>query len=352
MNIRLAEYKDKLVWDAFVSQREDASPYHRFAWREAVEKSYGHQGHYLMAEESGQIIGVLPLVFMRCPLLYSKVVSLPFCDVGGALAVREDAVQRLNEEALSIAKRLGAGSLEMRCRAEITALRRTDLRSTTRTDKVSMILPLPGSSASLWEGFKSKLRSQVRKAEKNNLTFSWGDKNDRVNFYDVFSKNMRELGSPVHSRRWIDAVLDGFGQQAHMGLVYHANKPVGAGIILCQGRAVSIPWASTLREYNQFSPNMLLYWNFLQFAADTGYNQFDFGRSTIGEGTYKFKAQWGAEPQTLHWHTVQLSHPPVVKEAEATLSDGSRERLASLWAMLPLWIANFLGPLLRRHISL
>lgn len=352
MNIRLAENKDREVWDAFVSEREEASPYHRFAWREAVEKSYGHQGHYLVAEEGGRIVGVLPLIFMRFPLLYSKVVSLPFCDVGGALAARDDVAQRLYDEVLSIAKRLGAGSLEIRCRAGIAAMQRAGLSATTRTDKVSMILTLPGSSAALWDGFKSKLRSQVRKAEKNNLTFSWGEKNDRADFYDVFSKNMRELGSPVHSRAWIDAVLDGFGEKARMGLVYHANKPIGAGIILCQGKKVSIPWASTLRGYNQFSPNMLLYWNFLNFAADAGYTQFDFGRSTISEGTYKFKAQWGAEPQTLHWHTVQLSHPPAMKEAEATLTDGSRERLASLWAMLPLWVANFLGPLLRRHISL
>ncbi len=353
MNIRLAENTDKEGWDDFVSAHKDATAYHLFAWRAAVEKAYGHQGHYLMAEENGQVVGLLPLFFMRFPLLYRKVVSLPFCDVGGALAVREDVAQRLYDEALAITERLGAGSLEVRCRAELPALQRTGLHSTTRTDKVSMLLKLPGSSEALWEGFKSKLRSQVRKAEKNNLTFSWGDKNDRGDFYAVFSKNMRELGSPVHSRGWIDAVLDGFGHQARLGLVYHETKPVGAGIILCQGRKVSIPWASTLREYNQFSPNMLLYWNFLQFAADTGCNQFDFGRSTIGEGTYKFKAQWGTEPHTLYWHTVYLRPGAKVTPTEATETNNrKRELAANLWSRLPLWLANILGPVLRRHISL
>lgn len=352
MIIRLAENKDKAAWDAFVSERDDATPYHRFAWREAVSKAYGHQGHYLIAEEDGRIVGLLPLVLMRCPLLYQKVVSLPFCDVGGALASDAGIAQRLYAEALSMAKRLNAGSLEIHCRSELAALWQSGLHCTTGTDKVSMVLGLPGSSTALWNGFKSKLRSQVRKAEKNNLTFSWGEKKDRGDFYVVFSQNMRELGSPVHARGWIDAVLDGFGQQARMGLVYHETKPVGAGIILCQGSQVSIPWASTLRDYNHLSPNMLLYWNFLQFAADSGYSVFDFGRSTIGEGTYKFKAQWGAGPQILYWHTVHLGRRPVAKTANTDLAKGNRERLASLWAMLPQWAANFMGPLLRRHISL
>ena len=77
MNIRLAENTDKEVWDAFVSAHEEATAYHLFAWRAAVEKAYGHQGHYLMAEENGQVVGVLPLVFMRFPLLYRQMVSLP-----------------------------------------------------------------------------------------------------------------------------------------------------------------------------------------------------------------------------------------------------------------------------------
>ena len=353
MIIRLADNRDKAAWDAFVSNHEEATPYHRFAWREAVEKAYGHQGHYLIAEEDGRIIGVSPLIFMRCPLLYRKLVSLPFCDLGGILATRDDAVQGLYHEAIAIAKSLSASTLELRCRAEITDLPHTDLPCSTRTDKVSMVLNLPSSATALWDGSKSKLRSQVRKAEKNELSFSWGEKNDRKDFYDVFSKNMRELGSPVHSRAWIDAVLNGFGPQARTGLVYHNKKPVGAGIILCQGRTVSIPWASTLREYNSFSQNMLLYWNFLQFAADNGYNQFDFGRSTLDEGTYRFKAQWGAEPQKLLWHTIYFDQPAAAaQEANPASSSSTRERLAKLWGMQPLWMANLLGPLLRRHISL
>lgn len=137
-----------------------------------------------------------------------------------------------------------------------------------------------------------------------------------------------------------------------MGLIYKDETPIGCGIILMTGKQVSIPWASTLRRYNNLSPNMLLYWNFLKYAADTGHNLFDFGRSTLGEGTYKFKAQWGAEPHTLYWHTAHTGCQLSKSDNAADKSNGNRELLASLWARMPLWAANVLVPLLRRHISL
>ena len=47
---------------------------------------------------------------------------------------------------------------------------------------------------------------------------------------------------------------------------------------------------------------MLLYWSLLEYSSDHGYTTFDFGRSSVEASTYRFKAQWGAEPHQLHWH--------------------------------------------------
>lgn len=351
MLVRSATDTDRFKWDAFVSAHEQSSPYHLWAWKAAVEKAYGHRGHYLIAEEYGEVAGVLPMVLMEFPLIYRQAVSLPFCDVGGILAANAEAGRQLVTEALAHCRNIKAGSLELRSHDEAAPLPAEE-HCTARSDKVSMLLQLPAGSENLWDGFKSKLRSQIRKAEKNGLVFKWGEKEDRDDFYAVFSRNMRELGSPVHSRCWIAAVLDNFGANARMGLVCKDELPIGAGIILSNGKTVSIPWASTLRDYNQLSPNMLLYWNFLRYAADSGHGCFDFGRSTFGEGTYKFKAQWGAEPKRLHWHTVHFAARP----RESGIADGTpghdRQRLALLWSKLPLFAANLFGPLLRRHVSL
>lgn len=49
---------------------------------------------------------------------------------------------------------------------------------------------------------------------------------------------------------------------------------------------------------------MLLYWAMLEYACDQGYRQFDFGRSTPGEGTCRFKEQWGAKSHQLYWYQL------------------------------------------------
>jgi hypothetical protein len=70
LNIRLATDNDQPKWDAYVASHPDAGPYHLYAWKTAVEKSYGHKGLYLMAEDtdSGFVVGVLPLILFRLPM--------------------------------------------------------------------------------------------------------------------------------------------------------------------------------------------------------------------------------------------------------------------------------------------
>ncbi|OGR04719.1 MAG: hypothetical protein A2511_10360 [Deltaproteobacteria bacterium RIFOXYD12_FULL_50_9] len=350
--IWLAAPEDKNRWDDFVGNHPEATPYHLFSWKEAVEKAYRHKSQYLLAEENGIIAGILPMFFMRLPFVHTQLVSLPFCDVGGILAKDEETEKLLLTSAIKIAEKSKAGSIEFRTRRQALLPAVKELTMSCRADKVSMFLPLPGSSEALWESFKSKLRSQVRKAEKNNLVFKWGEKSDRKTFYEVFSRNMLELGSPVHSRKFIDAVLESYGPRARMGLVYSEKKAIGAGIILALGQQVCIPWASTLRQYNNLAPNMFLYWHFLQYAADAGAYWFDFGRSTLGEGTFKFKAQWGAEPRQLYWHRLDFTGRQRSNQQPSAGSNGARERVAALWSRLPLPVANAIGPILRRHISL
>ena len=121
-------------------------------------------------------------------------------------------------------------------------------------------------------------------------------------FYAVFSRNMRDLGTPVYSQRWFAAILDAFPDRTRVFVVRHGGKPVAAAMLVGDRKHLEIPWASSLRDFNSIGVNMLLYWNVLEYACAQGYEVFDFGRSTMDSGTFKFKSQWGAQPQQLYWH--------------------------------------------------
>ena len=348
MNIRQATYSDQANWDNFVCLHPESVPYHLFGWLLAIENTYKFKSVSLLAEESGQIVGVFPITLFKIPFSRPSLVALPFCDVGALLTTNKRVEMDLFAAALDIANKHNASIVDIRGDVGSEILESCAHPIQTTHNKVRMVLELPGSSEELWNGFKSKLRSQIRKAEKNGLRFELA--NHKINeFYSIFSENMRDLGSPVHAKKWLEQVVKQFGENVNLGLVYSNNKAVGAGIILRVGNKNSIPWASTLREYNHLNPNMLLYWGFLQHSADNACAVFDFGRSTPDEGTYRFKAQWGATPKDLPWHRIySRAHPP----NESAGASKNRRRVEALWQKLPLSIANFVGPQVRKYISL
>jgi lipid II:glycine glycyltransferase (peptidoglycan interpeptide bridge formation enzyme) len=214
--------------------------------------------------------------------------------------------------------------------------------------KSRMVINLPPTSDELWDNFKSKLRSQIKRPQKDGLHFTIGNSGLVDDFYRVFAVNMHDIGSPVHSRKWIDAVVRFFGERAHVGIVYTGAKPVAGGIILEVNDIVARPWASALNDYSRSSPNMLLYWGLLAYACDHGFKRFDFGRSTPGEGTYRFKEQWGAAPFTLYWYKQGISDHREMNDATGIL----RPLVEKAWARLPQRYTDIIGPMVRKYISL
>lgn len=355
INVRHGTHADFAAWDQFVTAHPERSPYHLSAWCQAVAGAYRHQCIFLLAESDGTLAGILPLVKMGLPLLPKQYCSLPFCDLGGILATSGEARDALLKAAFDLA---GSASIDLRNSAEHHS--NPDQFGELEGQKVRMLLPLPASADDLMANFKAKLRSQVRKAEKNGMSFRFantghGGEQDLAAFYEVMQINMRQLGSPVHSQRWYQQILHHYGERARLGLVEYEGKIVGGAVILLCGHSVTVPWASTNPEFNRLAPNMLLYWGILGFAADNGFSYFDFGRSTVGEGTYRFKKQWGAKPVPLDWtlyRAGQLAPPSSVTASAGSKNNGLRDKIAQIWSQLPPGLTNTIGPLLRRYISL
>ena len=345
MDIRIAQESDQQVWDAYVRQHPKGLAYHQFAWKQAVKQAYGFDACYLLAEEQGRVVGVLPLIVFPAPFFKKQYVSLPFCDVGGVLADNSVVADRLAEQAIALARHERIARIEIR--SEDVSVGNTGLADASQ--KVRMVLDLPNDSAKLLAGLKAKLRSQVKKPMRDGLSFRVGGLELLDDFYFVFIRNMRDLGSPVHSRRWIMAVMQCYGQEARIAVVYASEGwPAAAGLMLLHPAAVSNPWASALRSYKHLNPNMLLYWAMLSFAADNGFPCFDFGRSTPGGGTYKFKEQWGARAVPLQW--MDLLHARVT--SASTGSSRLRRFAEQVWSRLPLNLTAFVGPYVRRRIAL
>lgn len=342
MPVTVHEASDGASWDRFVEQHPDATGYHLWAWRGIFERVFGHQTTYLIAERDGVTSGVLPLVRFRSPLFGRFLVSLPFVNYGGVLATEEATAQSLVARAASIAREFKARHVELRHRS-----RRFEALA-PKEHKVSMLLPLAASTEAMWDALDRKVRNQVRKAEKSGLVAESGGIERLDDFYGVYARNMRDLGTPVYAKRFFEDVMRTFPDRTQIivSRLAEGGQPVAAGFTWKWRDTVEVPWASSLREFNQMAPNNQLYWTIIDRAIAGGANVLDFGRSTPNEGTFHFKRQWGAEPLPLCWEYDLLG---------GVLPDQSPKnpkfkRAIDLWKRLPLPIANAIGPFIVRSI--
>lgn len=336
------------AWDDYVMAHPEATLYHLSGWRRVIRETYGHQAYYLMAKNSdnGAVTGVLPLIRLKHFVFGNCLLSMPFFDMGGVLADTEEIEQLLLQKAVTLGRKLGVNNIELRH----TTPRLIVLKnSTVKSHKVRMVMELPESSDALMKSFNSKFRNKIKKPMRAGLECRLGGLELLRDFYHVFAINMRDLGSPVHSKRFIENVLKEFPEKAKIGIVYMGKEPIACILVFGFQNVLANPWASALREYGNLRANTLQYWTLLEYACDNGYSFFDFGRSSPDEGTYKFKAQWGARPHPLHWHYIWVKGRP---DDEDSSKKSKFEKAIQYWQMLPVPVTKIIGPAIRKHIGL
>jgi len=348
--------EDNSKLDLYVKQHANGSVYHLAAWRNAISCAYGHSQLVLVARDKTDIVGYLPLCLVNIPLFGKKLISLPFADFCGVLADSIHIAAQLLETAQSLLVIFKAKRLEIRSRiGDDDTLQQLSVgdRNVSHS-KVRMLVPLPGSAEILLASYKPKLRSQIKKAEKNGLSAELrSDLEALEQFYHIYTRNMHRLGSPVHRFSWFKHLWQGLAtdQAIRIALVYFEKQPIAAGVAIICGKQAYIPWASTLNEFNHLAPNMLMYWHIQAYLANNAISQFDMGRSTEGEGTFRFKAQWGAEPEPLCW--LQYATPTSNSKLINTTSTSTLRLIAEkAWPKLPFKMATSVGAYLRKYITL
>lgn len=321
-------------WIGYV-QGTNASIYHDPKWCELIKKVFGQDSHHLMAYRNNQVVGIFPLVQLKSAMFGNFLVSMPYFNYGGIVADDDDVLHALMAAAHDLSAELGCSHTEIRFDSE------QPLGLSLRTDKVTMLLELPESEEPLWRSIGAKRRAQVKRPVREGAVYKFGGIELLDEFYMVFSRNMRDLGTPVYSKNFFREILLSFRENAFIALVEVAGKPAGAGFLIGHEGKLEIPWASTLREYNRIGVNMFLYWNILKTAIEKGYAVFDFGRSSKDAGTLKFKKQWGAEEKQLYWY---YDLPAGAEMPGLNPSNNKFSLAISAWQKLPVSVANVLGP--------
>jgi len=331
---------DYAQWDSYMSDKR-ASIYYDTRWIDLIQQVFGQTCHHLVAKQRGEIIGGLPMVQLKSLLFGNFMVSMPYFNYGGLVASSKESASQLLSAGCKLSRDLGCKHFELRFDQPI------DASLTERKDKVTMLLDLPPNADELWHAIGSKRRAQVKRPIREGVTFTTGGVELLDDFYAVFAHNMRDLGTPVYSKRFFKEILTRFEDESFLAIVHLNDEAVGAGFLIGRQGRLEIPWASTLRKTNRIGVNMFLYWNILKTAIEKEFKVFDFGRSSKDAGTLKFKRQWGAKEKQLYWYYDLPQGQPL---PDLNPASGKYNTAISVWQKLPVSLTKICGPLIVKNL--
>lgn len=331
--------KNKNYWDEFLLKNESATFFHQTGWKEAVESTYGHKPYYLVAGNRDALLGILPMFFLHNRFFGKRLISVPFAPYGGACSQILDVKEALIDEAIRIGKELDVDYCEFR------RLGNSDEKISQYNYYSTFRLNLSRGKNYIWDNLDRKVRNMIRKGEKNNLEFRIDSARTSINeFYDIYSRNMKYLGTPVHNISFFYNILEAFREKVLIAKALWKGETISSLFLANFNSSLTSCWGSSLKDFQGYAPTDFIYWNSIKFACANNILWFDFGRSPVNSGNYKFKKHWGSLEIPLIYsyfpRRTKLEPPQQVKY----------NQFAVAWSYLPLTVTKIIGPKIRKFI--
>ncbi len=341
MKISLLDENSAAAWDVFVENTEQATFFHKSGWKKVLESAFGHKAYFFYAEDQGEIVGILPLLHIKSFLFGNSLCSTGFCVYGGIVAINESAFAALDEKACQLAADLKVDHLEMRNQTQQNPDRpRKDLYFTFRKQladdvEANMSVIPRKQRAMIRKGIKAGLKSEID--------------NDIERFYRAYSESVRNLGTPVFSKKYFKILKDVFAQDCEVLTVTDSNDQLVASVMNFYFKDQVLPYyGGGVESARAVQGNDFMYWEVMRRAVEKGIKVFDYGRSKEGTGSYRFKKHWGFEPQPLHYefHLVSASDLPDINPLNPKY-----QIFIAAWKKLPLAVSQFVGPWLAKDLG-
>lgn len=327
-------------WDNYVEQAAEATFFHLSGWKDVLERAFGHRTHYLYTGDEGQISGILPLVHVHSRLFGNALISIPFGVYGGIVAGTEQAHSALQDAACLLATELNVDYLEMR------NLQPVNPDWPAKSLYVTFRKEIDADPEKNFLSIPRKQRAMVRKGISAGLNCSLDEQVDR--FYDIYSRSVHSLGTPVYAKNYFRILKETFGSDCEILVVEREGRPISAVMSFYFRDEVlpyyggGIPEARAVKGYD------FMYWDLMRRAPERGIRIFDYGRSKVDTGSYRFKKHWGFTPEPLHYEyfLVKAREMPDLSPVNPKY-----QMFIKMWKRLPLPVTRILGPVLARNLG-
>jgi FemAB-related protein (PEP-CTERM system-associated) len=333
------------AWDAFVAAHPHGTFLHRAAWSSLLEQGFRHPSHYLLAEQDGAIVGILPLARVKTRLFGDSLISSPFLVYGGPLTTSPEALAALEQAAVELMRKLDTPVMEWRFRDAVPDgldhwEARDDLYVTFRK-------PIVANDDVNMKAIPRKQRAMVRKGIDKGLVSVANQDVDTL--FRIYSESVRNLGTPVFARRWFQLLAAAFPDAMDVVTIMLDDTPVAAVLNFYDERGEVLPYYGGGNALARpLAANDFMYWEVMRRAAARGCTGFDFGRSKAGTGAFAFKKNWGFTPTPL-LHRFHLAPGRTIPDHNPL--NPKYALFIKAWKRLPLPVANLVGPHIVRGVG-
>jgi FemAB-related protein (PEP-CTERM system-associated) len=347
VNVRRFDPVHDAQRDAFVRASPRGTIFHLAGWRRAVETTFEHEPHDLIAWDGERLVGVLPLCLCRTPLGAKHLISVPYGVYGGPLGETHDVERALVEAAVALAREERAGRLELRC-MEDPGFQGPGLDLVPSDLYATFVRELPGSVDDVMTHMPKRARAEVRKAiEKHGLVMTEGDWY-LDDLFEMFHLSKQQLGSPGLPKAWFQALKRELGDGIVLHLARTPQMPIAATMSFVFGDTISFYYIGTIPDANRnFNATNYLVTRLQEWGVEKGLKRFDLGRSRVGSGPYEFKKHQGFEPTPLHYRYALVRSK---KLPSFNPSNPKTEKLREMWSKLPTWAAKRLSTSMMRYL--
>lgn len=300
-----------------------------------LEKTYGN------FEDASK--GVVPYVKVKKFLSGEKFISLPFLDIVN-LGV-------LEKKDLFLNKRIEIKLSEFNKNLKDTSSFLKENGFKEHVAKGHIITELT-SEEDLWKRFHKHTRNDIRKAEKSNLKIEKiSSKKSLKKFYKLYSKEMRNFGTPQHSFKFFKNCFEILGKDFFGLNCYRGEKLIASIIIFIDKEYSYVSFNVSDNNFRDFRPNDLLYWETIKSMMkqntkylDLGQVDLEFEDNSREKNLLRFKQKWLGKVYKRVYFVRGFEYSARNKK--------SVKLFRKIWSFLPLPITKFLGPKMISRIGL
>lgn len=347
VTVRLLEPRDSAALESFLCNTDEATLFHRPEWHEVIKRTYGHECDYWTAWSEGSLVGVMPAVHMRMPLLGSKVVAMPYQMHSGApLGADDNVAAALVDTCVRRAEEQRVKYVEIRHHDIAAVLERAGFVPSS-SGLVTTTIPLEGLDLTRTEHGH---RQRVRKAARQGVEIVQAESiEDLRAFRRMYLATGRAMGAPQAGWALFQNLYELARPYLRLYFARYQGRTVGGLLLMGDGRIMfSRCSAHSSGEALKLNAGPALWWRALTDAAAAGCREFNSGISWVGDpGLIKWKEGWGGSSRAVHIYVKPIT-------AAAPTAGGYFEGFSlakTLWKKMPLPLVDVLGQNVTRWIG-